>query len=92
MWGGPWSEAQPGTKFEDWWEQQFRDKAPNLEMGNSDQQLEWVIGMSNRVGLNGLMKAVEGVVGGSAVAAQRPAAFRWQHGEGGSAASARQQP
>ena len=57
--GSPWSEAEPGTKFADWWEQQLHDKAPNLEMGNSDQQLEWVIGMSNRVGVNGLMKPLK---------------------------------
>ena len=89
--GSPWSEAEPGTKFEGLWEQQFRNKAPNLEMGNSDQQLDWVTGMSNRVGVNGLRKPLKGVVGGSAVAAQRPAAFGWQHGEGGAAASAHQQ-
>ena len=89
--GSPWSEAEPGTKFEDWWAQQFRDKAPNLEMGNPDQQLDWVTGTSNRAGVNGLMKPLKGVVGGSAVEAQRPAAFRWQLGEGGAAASAHQQ-
>ncbi|MFM7979528.1 MAG: hypothetical protein ACKPKO_09455, partial [Candidatus Fonsibacter sp.] len=44
--GSPWSEAEPGTKFEDWWWQQFHKKAPNREMRNSDQQLEWVTGMS----------------------------------------------
>ena len=60
--GSPWSEAEPGTKFADWWRQQFHDKAPpNLEMGNSDQQLEWVTGMSNRVGVNGLMKPLKGL-------------------------------
>ena len=59
--GSPWSEAEPGTKFADWWEQQFHDKAPNLEMGNSDQQLEWVTGMSNRAGVNGLMKPLKGL-------------------------------
>ena len=59
--GSPWSEAEPGTKFEDWWDQQFRNKAPNLEMGNSDQQLEWATGMSNRAGVNGLMKPLKGL-------------------------------
>ena len=59
--GSTWSEAEPGTKFADWWEQQFQDKAPNLEMGNSDQQLEWVIGMSSRAGVNGLMKPLKGL-------------------------------
>ena len=59
--GSPWSEAEPGTTFEDWWEQQFQDKAPNLEVGNSDQQLEWVTGMSSRAGDNGLMKPLEGL-------------------------------
>ena len=80
--GSPWSEAEPVTMFEDRWEQQFHGTAPNLEMGKSDQQLEWATGMSNRVGVNGLMKPLN----------QRLAAFRWQHGEGGSAASAHQQP
>ena len=59
--GSPWSEAEPGTTFADWWEQQFRNKAPILEMGNSGQQLEWVIGMSNRAGVNGLMKPLTGL-------------------------------
>ena len=59
--GSPWSEAEPGTKAEDWWEQQFRNKAPNLEMGNSDQQLEWANGMSNRAGVNGLKKTLKGL-------------------------------
>ena len=59
--GNPWSEAEPGTKFDDWWEQQFHDNAPNLEMGNSDQQLEWAIDMSNRVGVNGLIKPLTGL-------------------------------
>ena len=58
--GSPWSEAEPGTKSADLWRQQFHDKAPNLEMGNSDQQLEWVTGMSNRAGVNGLMKPLKG--------------------------------
>ena len=72
--GSPWSEAEPGTKFADWWEQQFLDKAPNLEMGNSDQQLEWVTGMSNRAGVNGLMKPLKGLSeeGGSAASARQP--------------------
>jgi len=30
-------------------------------MGNSDQQLEWVTGMSNRAGVNGLMKPLKGL-------------------------------
>ena len=59
--GSPWSEAEPGTTFADWWAQQFHDKAPILEMGNSDQQLEWVSGMSNSVGVNGLMKPFKGL-------------------------------
>ena len=59
--GSPWSEAEPGTMFEDWWEQQFRNQAPHLEMGNSDQQLEWVTGMPTRAGVNGLMKALKGL-------------------------------
>ncbi|MFM7986785.1 MAG: hypothetical protein ACKPKO_46470, partial [Candidatus Fonsibacter sp.] len=50
------SEAEPGTKFEDWWEQQFHDKAPNLDMGNS------VTGMSNRAGVNRLMKPFNGLL------------------------------
>ena len=59
--GSPWSEAEPGAKFDDWWEQQFHSKEPRLEMGNSDQQLEWVIGMSSRVGTNGCMKPLTGL-------------------------------
>jgi hypothetical protein len=59
--GSPWSEAGPGTKFEDWSEQQFHNKAPNLEMGNSDRQLESVSGLSNRVGVNGLMNPLKGL-------------------------------
>ena len=59
--GSPWSEAEPGTTFEDWWEQQFHDKAQNLEMGNSDQKLKWVTGISNRAGVNGLMKPLKGL-------------------------------
>ena len=59
--GRPWSEAEPGTKFADWWAQQFHDKAPNLAMGNSDQQLEWATGMSNRAGVNELMKPLKGL-------------------------------
>ena len=57
----PWSEAEPGTKFENWWELHIHDKSPNLEMGNSDQQLEWVTGMSHRAGVNGLMKPLKGL-------------------------------
>ena len=60
MWGA--LGAEPGTKFADWWRQQCHDKAPpNLEMGNSDQQLEWVTGMSNRAGVNGLMQPLKGL-------------------------------
>ena len=59
--GSPWSEAEPGTTFADWWEQQFHDKAPILEMGKSDQQLEWVTCMSNHAGVNGLMKPLKGL-------------------------------
>ena len=59
--GSPWSEAEPGTTFADWWAQQFHDKAPILEMGNSDQQLEWVTGMSNRAGVTGLMMPLKGM-------------------------------
>ena len=60
--GSPWSEAEPGTKFADWWaQQQFQDQAPILEMGNSDQQREWVTCMSSRVGVNGLMKPLKGL-------------------------------
>ena len=30
-------------------------------MGNSDKQLEWATGMSNRAGVNGLMKPLKGL-------------------------------
>ena len=59
--GNPWSEAEAGTKWADWWEQQFRDTAPNIEMGNTGQQLQWVNGMGNRAGINGLMKPLQGL-------------------------------
>ncbi|MFM7989927.1 MAG: hypothetical protein ACKPKO_62500, partial [Candidatus Fonsibacter sp.] len=41
--------------------QQFHEKAANLDMGNSDQQLEWATGISNRAGFNRLMKPLKGV-------------------------------
>ena len=60
MWGalGRKQSRAPRSRT---WEQQFHDKAPNYEMGNSDQQLEWVTGMPNRAGANGLMKPLKGL-------------------------------